>query len=88
MLINEHACANGEPPIGRELVPVVIEHPDRVEITILVAPVSGGASCPGNPWYPITIELQETLAARTVFDATKQPPVELSWPPSQAQLDG
>ena len=83
--IQERACASGQAPTDREVVPVVVESATRVEITTLVAPVVGGADCQGNPWFPVTVELDDALGARTVVDMHMPPGVELVWPP---RIDG
>jgi hypothetical protein len=87
VLINERECANGEPPIGREIIPVVVMGEDLVTITVLVEPVSGGASCPSNPWHPITIDLGEPLGNRQLRDGSTIPPRVQEWPVSQEFLD-
>lgn len=87
VLINERACASGEPPVGREIVPVVLEEPDTITITVLVEPISGAANCQSNPWHPITIDLSEPVGDRTLFDASVAPRIERFWPPSQELLD-
>lgn len=87
VLINERECASGEPPVGREILPVVLEEADSITITVLVEPVSGGANCPSNPWHPITIDLSEPVGDRTLFDASVAPQIERTWPPSQELLD-
>lgn len=79
--IQERECASGQAPTDREVIPVVVESADRVEITTLVAPVAGDAECPSNPWYPVTVELDEPLGERTIVDAHMPPGVELMWPP-------
>jgi hypothetical protein len=87
VLINERECASGEPPVGREILPVVLEEPDTITITVLVEPVTGGADCQSNPWHPITIDLSEPVGDRTLFDASVAPRIERTWPPSQELLD-
>ncbi len=86
VLINERACASGEAPIGREILPVVLEEPDTITIVVLVEPVSGAAACPGNPWHAISIGLSEPVGDRRFFDASMAPQFERFWPPSQAVL--
>lgn len=81
LLINELACANGEAPIGRQVVPVVATDHERVVISVLVEPVSGDAKCPGNPLHPITVTLDEPLGKRNVFDGRRIPIEKLTWPP-------
>ncbi len=79
--INENNCANGQAPVDREVLPVVTETATSIEIVTLVEPVSGGATCPGNPWFPITVTLDRPLGERTVYDGHASPRLELSWPP-------
>lgn len=88
VLINERSCASGQAPVDREIVPVVAETDTTVELTVLVAPVRGGANCQGNPFHPIVITLAQPLGERTVIDATSQPGQVRSWPPSQEDLNG
>jgi hypothetical protein len=88
VLINERACASGQAPVDREIIPVVTETDTTIEIVVLVAPVKGGADCPGNPWHPIIVTLERPLGDRTVLDASVQPAEERSWPPSARDLDG
>lgn len=87
--INENNCAGGKAPVDREVLPVVTETESSVEIVTLVEPVSGGADCPSNPWFPITVTLDEPLGDRTVYDGHESPRIELSWPPEGVEdLDG
>lgn len=74
LLINEQACASGQAPVDREIVPVVTETDDTVTIVVLVAPVEGGADCPGNPWHPITVTLEAPLGERQLLDGHRHPP--------------
>lgn len=74
LLINEQACANGGPPVDREIVPLVTETDESVTIIVLVAPVEGPATCPGNPWHPITVTLESPLGARLMLDGHHYPP--------------
>ena len=88
LLIMERACANGEAPVGRDVLPVVNETETTVEISTLVAPVPGGANCPGNPWHPVVAELSAPLGSRQVIDTQTSPGIERSWPPTAQDLDG
>lgn len=81
IVINERDCASGEAPTDRDVVPVVIETATTVEIITMVEPVSGGANCPGNPWFPTTATLDAPLGDRVVIDGHIPPGQELSWPP-------
>lgn len=73
ILINERNCASGQAPIDREIVPIVTETDTSVTIIVLVAPVEGGAECPGNPWHPITITLAAPLGSRQLLDGHEHP---------------
>lgn len=79
VLITERACAGGQPPEGREVIPVVVETETEVRIAVLVAPVRGGATCPGNPFYPVEIQLDQPLGDRRIFDARTIPPERRTW---------
>lgn len=81
--IMERNCANGEPPQGREIVPVEVAESDRVAITVLVEPVTGVVDCPGNPWYPVMVDLGEPLGDRALYDGSTLPAVERVWPPPE-----
>lgn len=74
LLINERACASGRAPDDREVVVLTTETAETVSILALVAPVEGGAECPGNPWYPISVELDAPLGTRLLLDAHEYPP--------------
>ena len=54
-------------------------------LTVFVTPVEGGALCPGNPFHPITVEVDGGLDDRALFDGAMLPPVEQSWPTSVDQ---
>ena len=85
--IMEQACASGQAPFDREIVPVVVEADDAVSITVFVEPVAGGADCQGNPWHPIVVTLDRPLGDRTVFDGASIPPLERTWTPTQSSID-
>ncbi len=80
LLINEQACASGQAPTDREIVPVITETDETVEILVFVAPVKGSATCPGNPWHPITVTLDAPIGERTLLNADRFPPSRLGMP--------
>ena len=47
---------------------------DSVTIVVLVAPVEGMATCPSNPWHPITVTLDAPLGDRQLLDGHRHPP--------------
>ena len=87
ILINERDCASGQPPVGRDVVPVVALDADSVTITVLVEPVAGDSACPSNPWHKLTVDLGEPLGERVVRDGSQSPSLQRAWPPSQTSID-
>lgn len=85
--IQERNCASGEAPIGRQVLPVVVEEAEQVTITVLVAAFVGGGDCPSNPWHPMMVELKEALGDRALFDGWRVPALSRPWPPTQSSLD-
>ena len=85
--INERACASGQPPVGREVVPVVTATDTNVTITVLVESVRGDATCPSNPWFLSVIDLGEPLGDRSLLDGSRLPPLARTWPPTQSSID-
>lgn len=82
VLINERNCANGEPPVDRAIYAQAVEEADALIITVLVEPIRGGANCPGNPWHPTVIDVNETPDGRQLYDGSVTPAEERTWPPS------
>jgi hypothetical protein len=83
IMINERACASGQPPVDRDVVPVVVADRERITITVLVEPARGDATCQSNPWYPVTVELEEPIGDRLLFDGSEVPLQERMWPPPE-----
>lgn len=81
ILINERECANGEPPLGREIRSVVVAEVGHITITVLVEPIKEDANCLSNPWHPTTVELGEPLGGRALRDGSTIPPVIRVFPP-------
>lgn len=86
VLVMERECASGNPPVGREIRPVVVTGTDVVEIVVLIEGVSGMAECPSNPWHPTTIDLGEALGDRTLVDRHVTPGLVRPWPPTESSL--
>lgn len=66
--IQETACAGGRPPDDRDITVLTSDRAGALVLTVFVAPVEGGARCPGNPWYPITVELDRRVGDQPVID--------------------
>lgn len=71
----ERNCAGGQAPDGREVKSLAMETDETVTIVVLVEPVSGAATCPGNPEFPVTIELDAPVGERSLRDGSVIPPV-------------
>jgi len=77
VVVNELQCASGRDPapyLGR---PLVVEEDDRVLVTMSSEEVVGGADCQGNPHVPVTLDLDEPLGDRQLFDAGTWPPTPI-----------
>ena len=66
--IRERGCAGGQPPEGREITAVATADGRNTVLRIFVEPVAGGARCPGNPWYPITVQLEAPIGDGRLVD--------------------
>lgn len=80
--INELACASGQPPEGRVLPPIVAPSQTAMTIAILVTNRPGGQDCPGNPDFPLTVDLPEPLGGRPLLDGAVFPPRDVTKPSS------
>lgn len=80
VLLTERACANGLTPEGRILVPELAYLEDAIHITLSVRSFKG-ADCPGNPEFPLTIDLAEPIGQRRLIDGSAN---ATRWSPSQA----
>jgi len=80
VLATENACAGGQAPEGRQVKPVVLsEDAHAISVVILVEPTHGATACPGNPAFPVDIELGSPIGHRLILDASVYPP-ERRWP--------
>lgn len=79
VLLTERACASGRSPEGRVLEPQIEYRVDAIFITLRVRSRAGAQECPGNPEYPLMIELGEPLGDRALVDGTE---AAIRWPVS------
>ena len=86
VLVMERECANGEPPVDREVSPAVFPTEDTIRIVVLIEYVQGGATCPGNPWFATTFDLGEPLGDRVLIDGHVPPGLVRPWPPTKTSL--
>ena len=80
IMATERDCANGQIPDGREVRTSVTETGDEIRILVLVEPISGGATCPSNPAFPVRILLTGPLGDRVIVDESTTPVTEKEWP--------
>ena len=73
VLATEQACAGGQPPTGRTIDPDVQQTAEGVTITVTVVGV-GIATCPMNPAFPVTVQLDKPLGSRQILDGSSHPP--------------
>jgi hypothetical protein len=79
-LVLEEACASGKSPEGRVEGPLVDLTETAVTVTFGVRHLPGGQDCQGNPPFPVTFQLPEPLAERTLLDGNTVPPRDASKP--------
>ena len=72
VLALELACASGAPPWDRLQPPIVIESADAVTIAIVTLKARN-ADCPGNPEFPVVVDLSAPLGGRALFDGSAYP---------------
>ena len=76
LLATERACASGQAPVDRQVLPTVVESANAVTITVLVQEPVGAQTCQGNPSFAVTVQLDAPLGDRAIRDAAVDPPEE------------
>ena len=74
LLVSEVACTSARDPEPHLAEPVVVETAGAVTIYWTTERMVGDATCPGNPWVPRSVQLQEPLGDRALFDGSTFPP--------------
>ena len=80
-MVLEEACASGKTPAGRIEPPMMDFSDTAVTVTIGIRPLPGDQDCQGNAPFPLTFDLDEPLAGRTLLDGGEVPPRDASKPP-------
>jgi hypothetical protein len=75
ILATETACAGGAVPEGREVRWVLMAAGDEYVVFVLIEPSSLPMTCPGNPSFPMTIDLGRPLGGIRVFEGFLVPPL-------------
>ncbi len=87
VLVMERACASGQPPVGREIRPVVLSGEEVLEIVVLIeAPAGIAQTCQSNPWHPTTIDVGQPIGERTLVDRHVSPGLVRPWPPTETSM--
>lgn len=77
ILVMETACASGQSAEGRINIQDVTVTADEVRLAVSVEPLAGPQDCQGNPWTPVTVQLDQEIAGRRIVDVGADPPQEL-----------
>jgi hypothetical protein len=87
VLVMERECASGQPPVGREIRPVVLSGEEVLEIVVLIeAPGGLAQTCQGNPWHRTTIDVGEPIGERTLVDGHVSPGLVRPWPATETSM--
>ena len=73
VVATEMACTGGRKLAPKEFRPVVHYEEARISVVMYSQPVGGG-TCPGNPSTRVTIELDEPVGEREIYDVGPYPP--------------
>jgi hypothetical protein len=80
-LVLEEACASGKSAKDRVELPLIDLSETAVTVTFGIRPLPGSQDCQGNDPFPVTFQLPEPLADRTLLDGNEVPPRDASKPP-------
>jgi hypothetical protein len=81
-LVLEEACASGKTAKDRLEAPLIDLSETAVTVTFGIRPLPGSQDCQGNDPIPVTFQLPEPLAERTLLDGNEVPPREAARPPT------
>ncbi|MDE0318397.1 MAG: hypothetical protein OXI97_00795 [Acidimicrobiaceae bacterium] len=84
LLVQEIDCSSGREMGDALQGPQVIETDDAVLVALAVIPVAGGATCPGNPFTPVTVELSGPLGDRALLNGAVMPPAPIEPHPDRS----
>ena len=75
ILATETGCAGGALPEGREVRSALMTSGDEYVVFVLIEPSALPMDCPGNPSFPMTIDLGRPLGEIRVFEGFLVPPL-------------
>lgn len=74
VLVSEIECTSARDPEPFLAEPVVVETAESVTVYWTTEAMTEGADCPGNPWVPRSITLEQPLGDRELLDGSTYPP--------------
>lgn len=74
LMVSEIDCTSARDPEPYLAEPVVVETEQAVTVYWTTELPTGGADCPGNPWVPRSLTLQDPLGDRELLDGSSYPP--------------
>lgn len=77
VIARETQCTSGRDPGPHLGDPAVVETDDRVIVTLTSELMAESANCVGNPSTPVTVQLDEPIGDRTVYDGGTWPPTPI-----------
>lgn len=78
--VREIECTSARDPLPHLNQPVVQESNTSVTVWLTAASATGDQNCPGNPWGPLTISLEQPLGDRELLDGSQWPPTPVEPP--------
>ena len=75
LLISEQACSSGRSPAGRILAPQIAYRLDAVLVVVTIHRLTGGQDCQGGDPTPYSLQMNQPIGSRQLFDASLVPPV-------------
>ena len=69
LFATEESCSSGRKLAPEDFDPRVVYESDRILIALLTKPRKGASTCIGNPSTELTLELDEPIGDREIFDA-------------------
>lgn len=73
VLVSEIECTGARDPEPFLGEPVVIETVEAVTVFWTTEAMTGDATCPGNPWVPKSVQLEQPLGDRDLLDGSTYP---------------
>jgi hypothetical protein len=73
VVVEEHTCTSGRPPLGRIVGPLIFPAHDRIHVLFGVRPLDGAQTCQRSPSSTVEIDLGEAIGDRSLVDPSYWP---------------